>query len=55
MKILVTGGAGYIGSHWCLEFLKSGHEILVIDNLSSGHPEAIKRVKKLSEKDYGFC
>ncbi len=39
MKILVTGGAGYIGSHTCIELLNAGHEVVVIDNLSNSKAE----------------
>ncbi len=54
MKVLVTGGAGYIGSHTCIELLNTGHEVCVIDNLSNGHIEAIERVKRLSNKNLTF-
>jgi UDP-glucose 4-epimerase len=54
MRILVTGGAGYIGSHTCLELLRSGHEILVIDSLYSGSEEALKRVQRLSNRTLDF-
>lgn len=54
MKILVTGGAGYIGSHACLELLRSGYEIVVIDNLSNSSQESLKRVKKISSKNFSF-
>jgi UDP-glucose 4-epimerase len=47
-RVLVTGGAGYIGSHTILELLAAGHEVLSIDNLSNGHEEAIHRVRRLS-------
>lgn len=47
-RVLVTGGAGYIGSHTILELLVAGHEVLVVDNLANGHVEAIHRVKRLS-------
>lgn len=48
--ILVTGGAGYIGSHTCLELLERGYEITVIDNLDNANPESLKRVERLSGK-----
>ena len=48
MKVLVTGGAGYIGSHTCLELLRSGHEVSVIDSLYNGSKEALTRVQRLS-------
>ncbi|WP_426341195.1 UDP-glucose 4-epimerase GalE [Pseudoduganella sp. S-14] len=48
MTILVTGGAGYIGSHTCLELLQAGHQVLVFDNFSNGHPEALKRIEQLA-------
>lgn len=50
MHILVTGGAGYIGSHTCLELLEQGHHITVVDNLSNSTRESLRRVEKLSEK-----
>ncbi|MBE7031153.1 MAG: UDP-glucose 4-epimerase GalE [Ruminococcaceae bacterium] len=52
--ILVTGGAGYIGSHTCVELLNAGYDIAVIDNYSNSKPEAISRVKKLTGKDFPF-
>ena len=45
MRVLVTGGAGYIGSHTCVELLEAGHQVFVIDNLCNGHKEAFKRVR----------
>jgi len=54
VSILVTGGAGYIGSHTCLELLNAGHEIVVIDNLSNSKPESLKRVSELARKDFKF-
>ena len=54
MKILVTGGTGYIGSHTVLELLQTGHEVLVIDNLYNSSVDSLKRVKLISNKDYGF-
>ncbi len=50
MKILVTGGAGYIGSHTCVELLQSGHEVVVIDNYSNSSPECIRRVERITGK-----
>ena len=49
MKVLVTGGAGYIGSQICLELLRSGHQVSVIDSLHSGSTEALKRIQTLSK------
>ena len=54
MKILVTGGAGYIGSHRCLELLNQGHEVVVVDNLCNSCEEALNRVKELTGKDLAF-
>lgn len=48
MKILVTGGAGYIGSHTCVELLEAGHEIVVFDNFSNSQPEALARVERIT-------
>lgn len=53
-KILVTGGAGYIGSHTCVELAKSGYEIIIIDNLSNSKLEAVKRVEKIVNKKINF-
>lgn len=52
--ILVTGGAGYIGSHACLELLEKGYDVIVIDNLCNSSVESIKRVEKLSGKKITF-
>lgn len=54
MKILVTGGAGYIGSHTCVELLKEGHDVIVVDNLSNSCAESLKRVKQITGKDVLF-
>lgn len=54
MAILVTGGAGYIGSHTCLELLKAGHEVVVVDNLSNSNPEALIRVQALAGRPLDF-
>lgn len=52
--ILVTGGAGYIGSHTCLQLLEAGLELVVLDNLSSSKMEALHRVQKLAGKNLQF-
>jgi UDP-glucose 4-epimerase len=54
MAILVTGGAGYIGSHTVVELLQNGYEVVVVDNLSNSKPEALKRVKEITGKDFKF-
>ncbi|WP_034765845.1 UDP-glucose 4-epimerase GalE [Rossellomorea vietnamensis] len=50
MAILITGGAGYIGSHTCIELLKAGYDIIVVDNFSNSKPEALKRVSEITRK-----
>jgi UDP-glucose 4-epimerase len=54
MSILVTGGAGYIGSHTCVELLDAGYEIVLVDNLDNSKPESLKRIKELTGKDFAF-
>jgi UDP-glucose 4-epimerase len=54
MHILVTGGAGYIGSHTCLELLKAGHEVTVVDNLSNSKTVSLERVQELAGKTLVF-
>ena len=54
MKILVTGGAGYIGSHTCVELQESGYDVVVIDNLSNSNPESLKRVEAITGKALRF-
>ncbi|QIC65947.1 UDP-glucose 4-epimerase GalE [Acinetobacter schindleri] len=53
-KVLVTGGAGYIGSHTCLELLNAGHEVVVLDNLSNSSKESLNRVQALTSKSLDF-
>lgn len=54
MQILLTGGAGYIGSHTCVELLNSGYDVVVADNLSNSNVESLKRVKQITGKDVKF-
>ena len=54
MNVLVTGGAGYIGSHTCVELLKSGYGVIVVDNLSNSNPESLRRVQQLTGKSLKF-
>ena len=54
MKVLVTGGAGYIGSHTCVELIEAGHEPVVIDNLCNSNPESLNRVKMITGKEVPF-
>ena len=53
-KILVTGGAGYIGSHTCVELLNAGHEVVVLDNLCNSAAESLNRVQHLTQKSLTF-
>ena len=54
MTILVTGGAGYIGSHTCVELLKTSHDIIILDNLSNSKRESVERIKELGGRDLKF-
>jgi UDP-glucose 4-epimerase len=54
MAILVTGGAGYIGSHTCLELLKNGYELIILDNFSNSKPESLYGIKEISRKNFKF-
>ena len=54
MTILITGGAGYIGSHTCLQMLEAGYDIVVLDNFVNSQEESLKRVKKISGKQFPF-
>jgi UDP-glucose 4-epimerase len=54
MKVLVTGGAGYIGSHTCVELLAHGYEVIVVDNLSNSKEESVRRIEEITGKDIEF-
>lgn len=54
MSILVTGGAGYIGSHTCVKLLEAGYDVVVLDNLSNSSPKAIGRVEAITGKKIKF-
>lgn len=54
MAILVTGGAGFIGSHTVVELLEAGKEVIIIDNFSNSKPETLEIIKKLTNKDFKF-
>lgn len=54
MSILITGGAGYIGSHTCIELINAGKDIVVIDNYSNSCNESLERVKKITGKDFRY-
>lgn len=54
MKILVTGGAGYIGSHTCVELLEAGYDVVVVDNLYNSSEKSIDRIRQITGKDLTF-
>lgn len=54
MKILVTGGAGYIGSHTCVELLENGYEIVIVDDFSNSKAEVLNYIKDITKKDFKF-
>lgn len=54
MSILVTGGAGYIGSHTCVQLLEAGYDIVIVDNLCNSKEESLKRIKEISGRNFPF-
>ena len=54
MSVLVTGGAGFIGSHTVVELLNSGKEVVILDNFSNSNPEVLDNIKKITGKDFKF-
>ena len=54
MKVLVTGGTGYIGSHICVELIQAGHEVIVIDDFSNSKPEVLGYIKDITGKEVKF-
>lgn len=54
MNILVTGGAGYIGSHTCVELLNAGFDVVIVDNYYNSSPKVLDRIKELTGKDFKF-
>lgn len=54
MKILVTGGAGFIGSHTCIELIEAGYDVVILDNLINSSKEAVRRVEKITGKTISF-
>ena len=54
MKVLVTGGLGYIGSHTCVELLEGGYEVIIVDNLSNSKIEVLDKIKEITSKDVKF-
>jgi UDP-glucose 4-epimerase len=54
MRVLITGGAGYIGSHTCVEMLAAGHELVVVDNLCNSKEESLRRVREIAGRGFDF-
>ena len=54
MAVLITGGAGFIGSHAAVEFLNKGYELVILDNFSNSKPCVLDRIRKITGKDFKF-
>src|SRR2546427_12186267 len=54
MKVLVTGGAGYIGSHTCVELMQAGHDVVILDNLCNSHAAGIGRIARIAGRTPEF-
>ena len=54
MRVLVTGGCGYIGSHTCVELLNAGHEVIIVDNLCNSKKDVVKKIEKITSKSVKF-
>ena len=54
MSVLVTGGAGFIGSHTVVELLNSGYDVIVVDNFYNSKPKTLEAIKKITGKDFKF-
>ena len=52
MKILVTGGAGYIGSHTVVELLNRSYDVVIVDNFSNSKPEVLDKIKEITNKNF---
>ena len=54
MAVLVTGGAGFIGSHTVVELLGAGEKVIILDNFSNSKPSVLDKIRRISGKDFGF-
>lgn len=54
MRVLLTGGAGYIGSHTAVELLEEGHDIVIVDNFSNSSPDVLEKIKKITDREFVF-
>ena len=54
MKVLLSGGAGYIGSHTAIELRSAGHDVVIVDNFSNSKPEVLRRLEKITGAPFAF-